>query len=119
MATQPPTIIDLKLVFLRNQIAALSRPISVPSSFAARQPAYLEESEILRQKHIDEALTQLNAQIRKHSKLAYSHVAQRHVAEQIDALYWRAGDRDVRDGRLGDEGLERGVDFGKHHDSIV
>ena len=104
MAEPAPTIIDLKLAFLRSQIQALTAPVRIPQSYrpSVDQP--------LRQKAIDDALYQLNAKIQEHSKLVYSSLAQRHVAEQIDALYWMAGERDVN-GNLEVERLEMGTDF--------
>jgi hypothetical protein len=101
---EPPTIVDLKLSFLRSQIQALSQPLSLPPNY---QPA--SEDHALSEKAIDAALLKLNETIKKHSKLVYSSQAQRHVAEQIDKLYWQAGDRDVSTG----DGLERGADLSK------
>lgn len=112
MTTQTSTIIDLKLTFLRAQISALSRPVTLPTNFHSRQPAHLDEKEILRHRQIDEALAQFNQHIRKHSRLVYSQAAQRHVAEQIDKLYWRAGEGIINDGNSGDGGLDRGLDLG-------
>lgn len=44
----------------------------------------------------------------------YPSFAQRHVAEQIDALYWAAGDGEtVGGGGEGEEILRRGADFGE------
>ncbi len=98
----PPTILDLKLSFLRSQIQALSQPLGLPPNY---QPVSGEQP--LRQESIDAALLKLNEAIKKHSKLVYSGQAQRHVAEQIDRLYWQAGERDVDPG----DGLERGADL--------
>jgi hypothetical protein len=100
----PPTILDLKLSFLRSQIQALSQPLNLPSNY---QPA--SEENALRQTAIDAALLKLNEAIKKHSKLVYSSQAQRHLAEQIDRLYWQAGEQDVDIG----DGLERGADLSK------
>ena len=102
--TAAPTVIDLKLAFLRSQIQALTAPVRIPQSYrpSADQP--------IRQKAIDDALYQLNAKIQEHSRLVYSSLAQRHVAEQIDALYWMAGERDVN-GNLEAERLEMGTDL--------
>lgn len=49
---------------------------------------------------------------RSHKRAVYSSQALRHVAEQIDALYWAsaAPDRDA-EGYGGGEGVERGVDL--------
>lgn len=98
----PPTILDLKLSFLRSQIQALSRPLSLPPNY---RPA--SEENALRQTSIDAALLKLNEAIKKHGNLVYSSQAQRHVAEQIDRLYWQAGEQDVDSGY----GLERGADI--------
>jgi hypothetical protein len=100
--TTPPTILDLKLSFLRSQVQALSQPLTLPLNY---HPA--SEENALRQISIDAALLKLNEAIKKHSKLVYSSQAQRHVAEQIDRLYWQAGEQDVGTG----EGLERGADL--------
>jgi hypothetical protein len=104
-ATPVPTILDLKLAFLRSQIQALSAPVRVPPNY---RPA--DEDQAIRQKAIDEALHHLNARIQEHSKLVYSAQAQRHVAEQIDALYWMAGERDIS-GEAAEGRLELGTDF--------
>lgn len=105
-ATPAPTILDLKLAFLRSQIQALSAPLRIPVNY---QPP--DEDQAIRQRSIDDALFQLNARIQEHAKLVYSAPAQRHVAEQLDALYWMAGERDVR-GELARGQLELGTDFG-------
>lgn len=105
-ATPAPTILDLKLAFLRSQIQALSAPLRVPVNY---QPPDGEQA--IRQRAIDDALFQLNARIQEHAKLVYSAPAQRHVAEQVDALYWMAGERDVS-GELARGQLELGTDFG-------
>lgn len=102
-----PTILDLKLAFLRSQIQALSAPLRLPPNY---HPPNADQT--IRQRAIDDALFQLNARIQEHSKLVYSAQAQRHVAEQVDALYWMAGDRDVS-GELARGQLEIGTDFGK------
>jgi hypothetical protein len=106
MAEAAPTILDLKLSFLRQQTLALSSPLSVPPTYAPSG-----EDHALRQRSMDEALFQLNARIKEHAKLVYSMQAQRHVAEQVDALYWLAGERDVTGG-VEDGDLERGDDLG-------
>ncbi|KFY03681.1 hypothetical protein O988_01307 [Pseudogymnoascus sp. VKM F-3808] len=104
-ATPAPTVLDLKLAFLRSQIQALSAPLRIPVNY---QPP--DEDQAIRQRSIDDALFQLNARIQEHAKLVYSAPAQRHVAEQVDALYWMAGERDVS-GELARGQLELGTDF--------
>jgi hypothetical protein len=103
-----PTIIDLKTSFLRAQILALSQPLRPSPSFSTT----VSEDEIaLRQKAIDDALHKLNGLLRKHNRLSYGPQAQRHVAEQVDRLYWEAGERGVS--VLGEEWAQRGADLRK------
>ncbi|TAQ86017.1 hypothetical protein B7494_g5676 [Chlorociboria aeruginascens] len=102
MAPSEPTIIDLKTSFLRTQIHQLSNPVSASPRFLA--------STDLQDRHVEEALSRVNGLLKTRVKTAYAPQVQRHVAEQIDALYWGAGRDDVRRD-MGDEGLERGVDY--------
>jgi hypothetical protein len=95
----PPTILGLKLAFINEQIQSLSKPLRVPASYRPLNP----ESG-LREKSINTALARLNDSIRKHSKLVYSAQARRHIAEQIDTLYWQAGETDIVTGNW--EGLQ-------------
>lgn len=56
----------------------------------------------------------MNRQVRRHTKAAYPTLAVRHVAEQIDRLYWDAGepDQDADDFEDPDDGIIRlGDDF--------
>jgi hypothetical protein len=107
MASSAPTIIDLKLQFLNSQILALSNPLSPSSTFLDSNSS--TEENTLRQKAIDEALHKLNGLLKKHNRLAYGPQAKRHVAEQVDRLYWVAGDRGVHGG--GEEWAEKGTDY--------
>ncbi|KAE9375354.1 hypothetical protein N431DRAFT_555797 [Stipitochalara longipes BDJ] len=107
MASSAPTIIDLKLQFLTSQILALSTPLSPSSTFVSSNSS--AEENALRQKSIDEALHRLNGLLKKHNRLAYGPQAKRHVAEQVDRLYWVAGERGVHGD--GEEWAERGVDY--------
>lgn len=92
MTTSAPTIIDLKISFLRSQILLLSQPFHPSTKFLT---SVSEEENALRQKNIDEALYKLNRLLKQHNKLSYGPQALRHVAEQVDRLYWNAGKRDV------------------------
>jgi hypothetical protein len=105
MTTNAPTIIDLKTTFLRAQILSLSQPLRPSPSF---QSTISAEENNLRQKAIDEALHKLNGLLKKHNKLSYGPQAQRHVAEQVDRLYWNAGERRVN---VAEEWAEKGVDY--------
>ncbi|ESZ91888.1 hypothetical protein SBOR_7718 [Sclerotinia borealis F-4128] len=106
MESNEPTIIDLKSSFLRAQILALSQPLRPSQDWQASIP---EEENTLRQRAIDEALFKLNTILKQHNKISYPPQAQRHVAEQIDQLYWAAGERDVNVN--GEEWSEKGADY--------
>jgi hypothetical protein len=108
MSINAPTIIDLKASFLRAQILALSKPLRPSSDFESSISA---DENALRQKSIDAALAKLNGLLRKHNKVAYGPQAQRHVAEQVDRLYWGAGERGVNGGV--EEWAGRGSDYRK------
>jgi hypothetical protein len=107
MATSTPTIIDLKLQFLNSQILALSSPLSPSDTFLDSNSS--AEEDALRQKAIDEALHKLNGLLKKHNRLAYGPQAKRHVAEQVDRLYWVAGERGAHG--VGEEWAEKGTDY--------
>lgn len=54
--------------------------------------------------------------MKKHNKVAYGPQATRHVAEQIDRLYWGAGEKGgpmVGGAAQGEEWMGRGVDMSK------
>ncbi|KAH8589669.1 kinetochore Sim4 complex subunit Fta4 [Bisporella sp. PMI_857] len=108
MASSPPTIIDLKSSFLRTQITLLSQPL-VPSPSTL---STISESEnALRQRSIDDALRKANQLLRKHNRVVYGPQATRHVAEQIDRLYW--GPVEGNGVLVGEEWAERGADLRK------
>ncbi|KAK0108398.1 hypothetical protein ONS95_003207 [Cadophora gregata] len=109
MATSAPTILNLKTSFLRAQILALSHPLRPSATFTASNTS--NEENVLRQKAIDDALIKLNNQLKQHNKLSYGPQVQRHVAEQVDKLYWNAGERGVRPLGLQDQWVERGSDY--------
>ncbi|KAI9705057.1 MAG: hypothetical protein M1836_006840 [Candelina mexicana] len=83
------TVIETKGSFLRSQIRLLSNPLAPPRNWQDRAPA-AEEGD-LREKIVAEVLYKLNTLHRRHTKSAYSSQPLRHVAEQIDRLYWEAG----------------------------
>jgi hypothetical protein len=112
MASNAPTIIDLKASFLRAQILALSQPLRPSADFVASNSS--DEDNALRQKNIDDALYRLNGMLKKHNKLAYGPQAQRHVTEQVDKLYWNAGERGVATTAVGEEWAERGSDYSQY-----
>ncbi|CAG8949278.1 hypothetical protein HYFRA_00004903 [Hymenoscyphus fraxineus] len=88
----PPSIPHLKTTFLRTQITTLSTPLRPSSTFLTNNTT---KDTPLPQRAIDDAVQKLNILLRKHNKLAYGPQATRHVAEQIDRLYWAAAERGV------------------------
>jgi len=103
----PPTIIDLKSAFLRAQILQLSQPLR-PSASALS--SVTESENALRQKAVDDALRKANSLLKKHNKLVYGPQATRHVAEQIDRLYWGNNEGEGSMGEV-EEWCARGVDL--------
>jgi hypothetical protein len=108
MSSQAPTIIDLKTSFLRSQVLALSQPFRISPETLDRVTS--AEENALRQKTIDAALAKANALLRKHNKRVYGPQALRHVSEQIDQLYWRAGDQTMIVAG-GEDWGEKGADY--------
>ncbi|KAH6713030.1 kinetochore Sim4 complex subunit Fta4 [Leptodontidium sp. MPI-SDFR-AT-0119] len=111
MTSSTPTILDLKTAFLRAQILSLSQPLRPSTTFTASNSS--DEENALRQKAIDDALLKLNNQLKQHNRLAYAPQVQRHVAEQVDRLYWNAGERGLRILGVDDGWAERGSDYRK------
>ncbi|RFU33326.1 hypothetical protein B7463_g3001, partial [Scytalidium lignicola] len=111
MSAASPTIIDLKIAFLRSQIHLLSRPLQPSAEWSSS--TFSSEDTTLRERAVDEALYKLNRLLREHNKLSYGPQATRHVAEQIDRLYWSAGERGVI--IPGEEWENRGADYTKDH----
>ncbi len=109
MSSSAPTILDLKSSFLRAQILALSQPLRPSATFIASNTS--DEENALRQKAIDDALIKLNNQLKQHNRLSYGPQVQRHVAEQVDKLYWNAGERGLRLLGAQDQWADRGSDY--------
>ncbi|KAI9823714.1 MAG: hypothetical protein M1832_002271 [Thelocarpon impressellum] len=123
----PKTVIDLKRTFLTSQVRLLNEPLQPPGDWQDRLAEH-DEGE-LRDDVVAEVLQKreharidghgrdtadnetVNLVARHHNRAAYSSQALRHVAEQIDALYWVSGDPGRNVG--GDEVLERGVDLSR------
>ncbi|KAF2084631.1 hypothetical protein K490DRAFT_7924, partial [Saccharata proteae CBS 121410] len=81
MASNSNTVIALKTNFLRTQIRTLSQPLEPKQP----GPGELPESKV------KDAVKEVNRRMRRHNRIVYPSVAIRHVAEQIDNLYWQAG----------------------------
>ncbi|KAH7633079.1 kinetochore Sim4 complex subunit Fta4, partial [Sordaria sp. MPI-SDFR-AT-0083] len=87
----PPTILSLKSDFLTTQTRTLSQPLAPSRTFLSSSENDQDQDQdhdIIPQKPLTEALTKLNHLLTQHSRRAYPPVATRHVAEQIDKLYF-------------------------------
>ena len=98
----PPTIISLKANFLADQTRLLSQPLTPSHSW---RNVNEEAEDGVSEKAVDDALFRLNHVLQQHARRVYAPQATRHVAEQIDQLYWNAGSRAVESSR--DAGAER------------
>ncbi|KAF4314649.1 glutamyl-tRNA reductase [Botryosphaeria dothidea] len=87
MSTNNNTVVSLKSSFLRTQTRILSQPLQAPERWKASNISASDIPESV----IKDALREVNRQVRRYNKSAYPSLAIRHVADQIDALYWAAG----------------------------
>ncbi len=113
----PHTVVSLKQDFLSAQTRLLSQPLS-PSRTWLNANDNNEEG--LPEKAVDDALFKLNHRLQQHSRRVYAPQATRHVAEQIDQLYWNTAvaaseGRDDEDQDGGPtEGLTVSADLGNY-----
>jgi hypothetical protein len=113
----PPTVVSLKQDFLSAQTRQLSQPLSPSRAWLAANDEDNEQG--IPDKAIEDALFKLNQQLQQHSRRVYAPQATRHVAEQIDQLYWNSAlaanddDSNNQDGLATLEGLTIGADLGK------
>ncbi|CCU77130.1 hypothetical protein BGHDH14_bgh02433 [Blumeria hordei DH14] len=107
MNPRTPSILDLKALFLRQQISLLSKSLEPSSSFTDSTSSYTSSVD---DETINHVMQKLNHLLRRHNRLAYGLRAQRHVAEQIDRLHWNAvvGDETVKRTEVW---AERGCDY--------
>lgn len=88
----PPTVISLKASFLSAQTRLLAQPLA-PSR--AWRDANDEAEDRIPERALDDALLRLNLLLQQHSRRVHALQATRHVAEQIDRLYWDVAERTV------------------------
>ncbi|KAK3501503.1 kinetochore Sim4 complex subunit Fta4 [Neurospora crassa] len=91
----PPTILSLKSDFLNTQTRTLSQPLAPTRTFTSQNNGTSsphlqsqEQHQSIPQKPLSEALQKLNHRLTQHNRRAYPPQATRHVAEQIDKLYF-------------------------------
>ncbi|MCJ1399639.1 hypothetical protein MMC11_002841 [Xylographa trunciseda] len=104
-----PTIPALKQSFLQSQIRLLSTPLSPSPTWRDHVPNAPPNP--LTNELVQDVVHKVNALIRAHNLRVYPAAALRHVAEQIDALYWAAGAPDEETGEDGAGMVGRGVDL--------
>ncbi|KAF1986888.1 hypothetical protein K402DRAFT_376895 [Aulographum hederae CBS 113979] len=85
------TVVALKTGFIRTQTRILSQALQ-PSK---RWRNISKEDGAISVAIIAEVTKEVNRLLRRHTKSAYSPLTIRHVAEQIDKLYWDAGAPDL------------------------
>ncbi|KAK4144157.1 kinetochore Sim4 complex subunit Fta4 [Dichotomopilus funicola] len=125
MATSPPTVLALKQSFLTTQTRVLSQPLAPTRDWLSNNKNNNTDDNTddnnndsektappLPEKAIDDALFKLNHRLQQHVKRAYAPQATRHVAEQIDRLYWDAAERAVGGGSGGEGWGEDEVEGG-------
>ncbi|KAK4241324.1 kinetochore Sim4 complex subunit Fta4 [Achaetomium macrosporum] len=132
MAPTPPTIVSLKQSFLTSQTRLLSQPLAPTRAWRKSNNETSQGSDeqqqqgiALSEKAVDDALFKLNHRLQQHARRVYAPQATRHVAEQIDQLYWNAaeartgrgghghghgGDDDDGEGGDGEEGVGEAVE---------
>ncbi|KAL2148712.1 hypothetical protein VTH82DRAFT_1859 [Thermothelomyces myriococcoides] len=136
MAPTPPTVLSLKQSFLTAQTRLLSQPLAPSRSWLSRNTGSSNNNNNnnnnddeddggdgdgppLPEKVVDDALFKLNHRLQQHARRVYPPQATRHVAEQIDQLYWNAAaratatdaDSDGADGAGEEEGVRLGADL--------
>ena len=106
------TVPEAKTAFLRQQIRLLSAILQPSSSWRDSAPPLPTEASSLSDKAVEEAVGKVNAKIKQHNRMVYSDEATRHVAEQIDILYWGAVSKAAGDGEAEDRvAVEKGADL--------
>ncbi|KAL9114417.1 MAG: hypothetical protein Q9227_001498 [Pyrenula ochraceoflavens] len=83
--TSSGTVIDSKSAFLRTQIRLLTAVLEPSLQFRENVRA---SSDGPGQKTIDNVMEKVNGAIATHNRYVYTPETTRHVAGQIDALYW-------------------------------
>jgi hypothetical protein len=113
---QQPTVLSLKQSFLTAQTRLLSQPLTPTRAWHNTNTntntnnaneSNEETTPALPPKAVDDALFKLNHRLQQHARRAYAPQATRHVAEQIEQLYWNAAEEAQR-GEEGEEVLEEG-----------
>ncbi|KAI1293897.1 kinetochore Sim4 complex subunit Fta4 [Xylaria venustula] len=101
----PPTIIAHKSDFLATQTLHLSQALAPSATWLASNE---RAEDGLPARAVDDAVYRLNHTLAQHARRVYAPQASRHIAEQIQALFYDEAERALR----GDEGEDDGGDAG-------
>ncbi|KAF2199467.1 hypothetical protein GQ43DRAFT_352033, partial [Delitschia confertaspora ATCC 74209] len=99
------TVVSEKSKFLRRQTRILSESVMASArSVEKARKAGLPESVIR------DVIQRVNRELKRHSKIVYSDMSIRHVADQIDTLYWNSAAPELE--IQGDSALDTEADDG-------
>ncbi|KAI0967332.1 kinetochore Sim4 complex subunit Fta4 [Xylaria arbuscula] len=99
----PPTIIAHKSDFLATQTLHLSQALAPSATWLASND---RAEDGLPARAVDDAVYRLNHTLAQHARRVYAPQTSRHIAEQIQALFYDEAERALR----GDEGEDDGGD---------
>ncbi|KAI5820245.1 kinetochore Sim4 complex subunit Fta4, partial [Pyronema omphalodes] len=100
----PPSIYAAKTTFLSQQVRSLSNLPRPPPKWRQSLPS---EHGDLSDSVLEQVFSKLSLIVRKHHNHVYPSQTLRHVAEQIDQLYWQSDDEPIKEIEV----LKPGVDL--------
>ncbi|KAM7216303.1 Kinetochore complex Fta4 of Sim4 subunit, or CENP-50 domain containing protein [Rhypophila decipiens] len=117
-APPPPTVVSIKQDWLATQTRLLSQDLEPSRAWRAANDDEKGNTNDngapigLPDKAVDDAIWALNHRLQQHAKRVYSRQATRHIAEQIDQLYWDASNRAAGTGLEEEDEDGDGDEFG-------
>ncbi|EXJ89273.1 hypothetical protein A1O3_02339 [Capronia epimyces CBS 606.96] len=81
------SITAVKAAFIRAQVRQLSAPLEASTTWRDLAPR-AEVDGRLSDRAIQDVVAKVNDKIKQHNRMVFSQQSQRHVAEQIETLYW-------------------------------
>ncbi len=87
-----PTVISRKQTFIASQTRLLEKPLEPSREWQATNT---DAEESLSERLLAEVFYKMNNKLQQHERRVHPQQATRHVAEQINALYWIAAERIV------------------------
>jgi hypothetical protein len=86
-----------KQAFIRTVVRSLDTPLTPSANFKSTTS---NKTTNLPPKTISDIIDKVNNKIRSHNRLLFSTQSQRHVAEQIESLYWNNADKVLEEGEV-------------------